>query len=48
MWLDKGRLMEIGAPYDTVKHYLEAQGLQMIDVQPGMAQTMVNVPDVAT
>ncbi len=48
MWLDRGRVMEIGAPYDTVKHYLEAQGLPMIEVQPGMAQTMVNVPDVAT
>jgi ABC-type polysaccharide/polyol phosphate transport system ATPase subunit len=47
MWLDKGRVMQIGAPYDTVKHYLEAQGLPMIELQPGMAQTMVNVPDAA-
>jgi hypothetical protein len=32
MWLEKGSMREIGAPYDTVKHYLEAQGLPMIDV----------------
>ena len=32
MWLEKGTMREIGAPYDTVKHYLEAQGLPMIEV----------------
>ncbi|MFY9585817.1 MAG: ABC transporter ATP-binding protein [Actinomycetota bacterium] len=48
MWLDKGRVKEIGTPYDTVKHYLEAQGLPMIEMQPGMAQTMVTVPDTVS
>jgi len=48
MWLDKGRVKEIGVPYDTVKHYLEAQGLPMIDAKPGLAQTMVNVPDMGS
>lgn len=46
MWLDKGHVKEIGTPYDVVKNYLEAQGLPMIDVKPGMAQTMVAAPDL--
>jgi ABC-type polysaccharide/polyol phosphate transport system ATPase subunit len=44
MWLDKGRIREIGKPYDVVKHYLEAQGLPMIEVKDTMAQTMISAP----
>jgi ABC-type polysaccharide/polyol phosphate transport system ATPase subunit len=33
LWLEKGSVREIGRPYDVVKHYLEAQGLPMIEVR---------------
>jgi ABC-type polysaccharide/polyol phosphate transport system ATPase subunit len=39
MWLDKGQVKEIGRPYDTVKHYLEAQGLPMIDTPADITRT---------
>jgi ABC-type dipeptide/oligopeptide/nickel transport system ATPase subunit len=39
MWLDKGSVKEIGVPYDTVKHYLEAQGLPMVEVPADMPRT---------
>jgi len=44
MWLDKGQMREIGNPYDTVKHYLEAQGLPMIAV-PAEIAPAASVPD---
>jgi len=39
MWLDKGHVREIGSAYDTVKHYLEAQGLPMIEVPADITRT---------
>jgi ABC-type polysaccharide/polyol phosphate transport system ATPase subunit len=44
LWLEKGTLREIGKPYDVVKHYLEAQGLPMIEVNPDITQGIV-APD---
>jgi ABC-type polysaccharide/polyol phosphate transport system ATPase subunit len=41
MWLDKGSVKEIGTPYDTVKHYLEAQGLPMIETPANMPAASV-------
>jgi ABC-type polysaccharide/polyol phosphate transport system ATPase subunit len=45
MWLDKGGVKEMGRPYDTVKNYLEAQGLPMIEVPADLTRT-ADVPDV--
>jgi ABC-type polysaccharide/polyol phosphate transport system ATPase subunit len=39
MWLDKGQGKEMGRPYDTVKHYLEAQGLPMIETPADITRT---------
>ena len=47
MWLDKGTVRDIGKPYDTVKHYLEAQGLPMIEV-PADITRVADVPNVGT
>jgi ABC-type dipeptide/oligopeptide/nickel transport system ATPase subunit len=44
MWLDKGSVRDIGKPYDTVKNYLEAQGLPMIEVPADITRT-ADVPD---
>jgi ABC-type polysaccharide/polyol phosphate transport system ATPase subunit len=46
MWLDKGRVREIGKPYDTVKHYLEAQGLPMIELTGDLTRVVGDSPDV--
>jgi len=45
MWLDKGTVREIGTPYDTVKHYLEAQGLPMIEIPADLTRT-ADAPDI--
>jgi hypothetical protein len=44
LWLDKGSVKTIGRPYDTVKTYLEAQGLPMIEVPADITRT-ADVPD---
>jgi len=45
MWLDEGRMREIGAPYATVKHYLEEQGLPMIEV-PADITRVADAPQI--
>lgn len=43
MWLEKGHVKTIGNPYDTVKLYLESQGLPMVNVPEditGIANTL--------
>ena len=39
IWLNKGHMEEIGQPYNVVKHYLEAQGLPMIEIPADITRT---------
>jgi ABC-type polysaccharide/polyol phosphate transport system ATPase subunit len=35
MWLERGKIQSVGAPYDVVKQYLDSQGLPMIPMPDG-------------